>query len=341
MAEAHRRGASVLARVALFGISAVAAVWILLGRPASVAEPARRGPATTFAASLARVDSVRAHEGPEVNSECRTRLLTSGKKADRVVVLLHGFTNCPKQFDRLGTDLARLGCNVLIPRLPQHGMSNRMTDDLSRLTAPELVQAGDDAVDIAEGLGSRVTVVGLSSSGVLAAWLAQRRADIECAVVIAPSFAPRDVPAPAARRLANALLALPNFFVWWDPKLREALPGPAQCYPRFASRGLAEVYRLGFSVLDDAGRAGPRARSVILVTTATDEAVNNDVARELARRWRSHGAQVRTFEFPASQHVHHDMIDPEQPYQRVEVTYPVIEGLVSTGRPFGGPGGHR
>jgi carboxylesterase len=203
-----------------------------------------------------------------------------------------------------------------------------MTSDLRHLRAEDLERAGQAAIDIAHGLGGPITVVGLSSSAVLAGWLAQHRSDVDCAVLLAPAFAPTGVPAPAARRLTVVLLRLPNFFIWWDPRVRADLPGPRQCYPRFASHALAEVYRLGFTVLGDADRAKPKARKVILITTPLDTAVNNDLSSELVRRWRAHGANVETYQFAAELGIRHDMIDPEQPYERTGVTYPVIERLV-------------
>lgn len=126
------------------------------------------------------------------------------------------------------------------------------------------------------------------------------------------------------RRVTNLLLAAPNYFVWWDPHSKADVPGPAQCYPRFASHGLLEVYRLGFLTLDDAAHDAPSAHSIAILMTALDEGVNNRVALELARRWRTQGAAVRTYEFPESLGVRHDMIEPEQPYQRVDVVYPVL-----------------
>ncbi|HEX7077916.1 MAG TPA: hypothetical protein VF363_05810, partial [Candidatus Eisenbacteria bacterium] len=77
----------------------------------------------------------------------------------------------------------------------------------------------------------------------------------------------------------------------------------------------------------DAARGAPAAKRLAVVTTTGDEGVNNDLTADLARRWRARGARVETFEFPDSLGIHHDMIDPEQPYQRVAVTYPTIEAL--------------
>lgn len=318
----HRRALFVTAAGGL----AIAGAWVALGAFRAVPlEPPR--PSPTYEDAIARVDAIRSREGPDVNPLCRTRVLGAGRRTERVVVLLHGFTNCPKQFDSLAADLSRRGVNVLVPRIPRHGMADRMSPALRLLTAEELTRAGEEAVDIAHGLGERVTVVGLSSSAVLAGWLAQHRPDVDGAVLLAPSFAPRGMPGAIARRLTGALLRSPNFFVWWDRRLRAGLPGPRQCYPRFASRGLAEVYRLGYSLLDDAARGAPAAKRLAVVTTTGDEGVNNDLTADLARRWRARGARVETFEFPDSLGIHHDMIDPEQPYQRVAVTYPTIEAL--------------
>lgn len=320
-----RRGA--WAAVGTIVLAAV--LWAVLGRTDTVAEPGPARPAATYAEALARVDSIRALEGADLNPECRTRVLVVGARTANVVVLLHGFTNCPKQFDSLAANLVRRGYNVILPRVPRHGLGDRMTPELMRLTADELARSGMDAVDIARGLGERVTVAGLSSSAIVTGWLAQNRADVDRAVLIAPSFAPHGMKAGVARRLANAMRGAPNFFVWWDRKRKAQVPGPLQCYPRFASRALAEVYRLGFTLLDKADRAAPKAKHLIIVTTATDEGVNNDIARDLARRWRARGAAVRAYEFPESLDVRHDMIDPEQPYQRVLITYPVLEEFLA------------
>ena len=311
------------------GLAAIG--WILLGRLSPVGE--QLGPVvppSNGAAAIALMDSIGTHEGRDINPACHSRIIVSDTTAGApVVVLLHGFTNCPKQFDRLAANFARAGYNVVVPLIPRHGMADRMTSDMQRLRAEDLERAGQAAIDIAHGFGGPITVVGLSSSAVLAGWLAQHRSDVDCAVLLAPAFAPRGVPAPAARRLTVAMLCLPNFFIWWDRRLRADIPGPRQCYPRFASHAISEVYRLGFTLLGDASRAKPKARTMILVTTPFDEAVNNDLGLELVRRWRARGANVQTYQFDAKLGVRHDMIDPEQPYERTEVTYPVIERLVT------------
>jgi alpha-beta hydrolase superfamily lysophospholipase len=332
MADPRARGTAPnrWGRFLLGTLVAVAAAWVALGLVPSGVRATPPHPAAGYEDALRRIARFGTSD-PEslVSLDCRTRVLTHGHKTHRAVVLLHGFTNCPAQFDSLGAGFAKIGYNVLIPRLPRHGYANRMTDALAGLTAEELVAAGQEALDIAHGLGDRVSVVGLSSSGVLAGWLAQNRPDVDRAMLIAPSFAPRGIPLPVARRLANLLTIAPNFFVWWDPRRKDAFEGPRYAYPRFPSRTLGQVYKLGQITIDEAGRRKPLATDVVILTTAADEGVNNAATGTLERRWRQHGTLVYAAQFAESLGVHHDMIDPNQPYQEVERSYPVILRLMT------------
>jgi alpha-beta hydrolase superfamily lysophospholipase len=317
-----RRAWRVVLGVALL----LTALWAALAGPSRL-PAARSRPAASYAEALARFQALAGRDGQETNAACRSRLLTRGGRAGRVVVLLHGFTNCPRQFERLGLLLHDAGTNVLIPRVVRHGLGDRMTRDLAGLTGRDLLDAAGEAVDIARGLGDTVVVVGLSSTAVAAAALAQTRSDIDRAVILAPALAPQGVAAPLARRVATLLIHAPNVFVWWDSDAKESLPGPAQAYPRFPTRALGEIYRLGSQVLIRAGKERPAARSIAVVTTAADRAVNNGTIAELARRWRARGAVVIEHEFADTLRVPHDMIDPEQVNARVDAAYPVIASL--------------
>jgi carboxylesterase len=314
-------------RLLFAAIAAAALSWIALAGPSEPVPVPPPRPAASYEEGLARFAALARRDGPEVNPVCRSLLFTHGARAPRAVVLLHGFTNCPKQFAPLARILHDSGANVLVPRMPRHGRRDRMTGELAKLTGRDLVDAAAEALDAAHGLGDSVIVVGLSSTAVAAAALAAGRADVERAVLLAPAMAPRGFTAGPARRLATLLIHAPNRFVWWDSKRKERLAGPAQCYPRFSTRALGEVYRLGSRVLLDAERRRPAAGSLAVVTTAADGAVANGPIAALARRWRERGASVREHEFPESLGVLHDMIDPEQVGARVGVVYPAVTAL--------------
>lgn len=346
MRERRLSALRLAAEIASALLVAVALLWLLLGvipgveppdRSQAAArrltnEPAsgRESHAVSYEAALRRFAAMSSADTAGVNPACRSLLLTHGRRAEHAVVLFHGFTNCPMQFHRLAVELHARGMNVLVPRFPHHGLADRMTTDLSNLTAEDLLETAAGAIDLAHGLGERVSIMGLSATAVTAAWMAQHRADVDQAVLIAPSFAPKGMSETVARRFTGALLVLPNSFVWWSSKSREHLPGPRYCYPRFASRALGHVYRLGFAVARDARAEAPAAGRIDVVIAAADEGVNNELTWELVSRWREHGASVRAIEFPEWTGIRHDMIDPEQPYERTALSYPPLVALIET-----------
>ena len=309
--------------VAVGGVLALAALAALIPIDTSGLE-SHPHPAQNYADALGRIHALQAGEGADIQPACRTLLLSHGRRTARAVVLLHGLTNCPRQFESLGRLLWAAGDNVLILRLPRHGLADRMTLELSSLTARELAHATDEAVDIGRGLGDRVTVSGLSVGGVAAAWAASERSDVDRAVVIAPLLGVAAVPTWLTHVMTNLWLLTPNRFHWWDSRRREQLPGPAQVYPRFATRALGETLRLAECVRAHAARRGPAAREVVLVQVPGDQAVNNAAIAVLAAAWHAHGGRVERYEFPARFHLQHDLIDPAQVGARPELVYPVL-----------------
>jgi pimeloyl-ACP methyl ester carboxylesterase len=307
----------------------VAAV-VVLSRPLAPAGlAARPDPARDYAEAVARVHALQAEDGPDVDHAfaCGTQLLTHGHPTGRVVVFFHGLTNCPAQFDSMARLVHGQGANVLVPRLPRHGLADRMTEELARTDAGELRACADRALDIAQGLGTHVTVVGLSVGGTMAAWAAQHRSDVDRAVIIAPVIEPPGGwPEPLERAVTRLAAALPNTFVWWDGARRENLPGPRHVYPRFATRAVAASLLLGADVRTEAEakRKPPGCRTSAFVMIEGDRAVGSRAIHALAAAWRARGARVESYEFPDTVALNHDVIDPEQVGADPGATYPPI-----------------
>ena len=121
------------------------------------------------------------------------RLYEHGVPVQNAVILFHGFTNCPQQFDLLARQFHARGCNVYVPRLPRHGQSDRLTTTLANLTIEELGRSTLDAFAFARGLGRRVSSVGLSLGGSMSLWLAQAM-PIDLAVAVSPFLMPIHIP---------------------------------------------------------------------------------------------------------------------------------------------------
>ena len=294
---------------------------------------ARPHPAASYAEALGQAQALQAADGTEVDPRCRTALLSHGQRVRRAFVLFHGFTNCPQQFVTLGQMLHDKGANVLIPRAPGHGLRDRMTDALSRLTASDLARYADTAVDCACGLADEVVVAGLSSGGVLAAWVAQNRPDVAHALVISPAFAIGPVPHWVAPAVAQLLRHMPNQFRWWDSNLKERLATPPYGYPRYPTRGVSAVFEMGAAVRDAARQRAPRAPSIVVVLNGADQAVSAAPVHALIADWRAHGAAVRTSMFPASLGLQHDVIDPHHLGEQQDAVYPTLLALLEPAQP--------
>lgn len=306
----------------------LAAVAVLALLPLGLSQIASHPrPAASYDEAVQRVAALQAQEGDGIRPDCRTLLLTHGAKTARVVVLVHGYTAGVPQFVPLGQRFFEKGDNVLVVRLPHHGRIDRLTDEQGQLLATELATLADEAVDIAVGLGERVTMMGLSGGGVTTAWAAQTRADLDRAVLVAPALGFRLLPAAVTVLAMNVILLLPDSYTWWEPALMEK-SGQPYTYPRYSHHALAQILRLGFATRALAGRRAPAARSVVVVTNANDESVDNAAAARLAQAWRAAGAaNLIQYEFPAALKLHHDLIDPQAPEAQPGVVFPKLVEL--------------
>jgi pimeloyl-ACP methyl ester carboxylesterase len=258
-----------------------------------------------------------------------TALYDHGHTTDLAVVLFHGFTNCPAQYALFARRLHARGCNVLVPRLPEHGDVDRMTTRLERVTAGQLTSTATEAIDAARGLGRHIAVSGISLGGVLCAWLATQRADIDLCVPVAPAFGIDHLWFPLSVFTAGAMRAMPpSRYAWWDPKLKESIT-PSHAYPRYPLRALGECYLIGeWTMGAQAPFVGRTGTQVVFALNPLDPAVNNGVAAELSQRWRESGELASREAWLQGFPVMHDVIEPENPHECIKTCYPPLLDLI-------------
>ncbi|XVV17714.1 alpha/beta hydrolase [Actinoplanes sp. CA-131856] len=223
--------------------------------------------------------------------DARSRLLSHGERTPRAVLLLHGYTLGPGQYDDLARDYYERGYNVWVPRAPGHGTADPRAHH--RVTVDGLTAYASESLDIVAGLGEEVTVVGISGGAVLAAWLAQNRDAVRRLLLLSPFFGPAGVPARAVRPLT---------FLY----ARGLLPD------RITSRGysLAAVTRYLTIVhrLPDPPRR-TRLRSIAVAISETDGVVDPVAAVTVPRRIaEANGIRLLTWTLPASLGVGHDTL---------------------------------
>jgi esterase/lipase len=308
----------LIAGIAAATLSAILRPW----RLPKLSSHAR--PAEDYDKALRRIDAIREKEAAaELHPLCTLQFMTHGRKTERAVVFVHGYTSCPQQFHELGMRFHELGDNVLIAPLPHHGLVDRMAEDQARLKAGELAAWADEMVDIACGLGDRVVMIGISAGGVTTAWAAQHRSDIDCAVIVSPAFGFKEIPVPLTAAVMNLYSVLPDSWSWWDEDLKETIP-PPYAYPRYSRRALTEILRLGFVVEQAAERHPPAAKKIVMAFNPNDTSISNERTLQIVERWKAHQANLDSFSFDASLNLGHDLIDPNQPDQKIDIVYPKL-----------------
>jgi carboxylesterase len=284
-------------------------------------------PFSDFEDSLQRIEEIYQEEDArgDLSQAGRSFLLHHDRKVDNAIVFMHGFTSAPQQFRELGGKFYQQGFNVYIPRQPCHGIADTSTLALQNYNAQVMVDFTGQVIDIAHGLGDRVTILGLSGGGTMAAWAGQNRADVYQAGSIAPMLGAGFIPTPLTKILAKLLLFLPDFYMWWDPAQKADNPLTEDYqYPGYPIHALGEVLRLAFAVEAEARRSAPRAGKVIMVSNANDVSVSNPKIDQLVYFWKSKGDHITHYQFPKDLDLAHDFITPTRDGFRADIVYPTL-----------------
>ncbi|HEY53068.1 MAG TPA: alpha/beta fold hydrolase [Caldilineae bacterium] len=262
-------------------------------------------PMMDYDEAVARIEQLMQEEIPITNESSRSIFLDHGEKTDEVYVMVHGVTNAPKEFEELGQMLYDQGANVLILRMPYHGLKSGDIKELAPLTSEDLRDYADETIDIGNALGDKMTVMGISGGGTVAAWMTQNRPEVDRTVLLSPFFGLAQTPMFLDPIIMNAFSRLPNLSIGG-----KAEADRAWVYKGESSNGVAVFMRLGQAMLKQADSAPPQTSDTFIVTTASDLAADNDWAQKLAEVWETQGAPVDSYEFPKSDHIPHASIDP-------------------------------
>ena len=259
---------------------------------------------TSYNSSVAAIARRQAVDDSIAAPGARSILLAGGAPTRRAIVLLHGLTDSPRQFEAFAYLVHADGNNVYVPRLPQHGLRGKSVGVLSSLTAAELIGVADSVVNEARGLGDSIVVVGLSMGGTIGAWIAQQR-QVSRVVLIAPAIEPGRIPSLLDRPLIGLADRLPSM-------ARRSAPDSARPdrEPGFNLRAIAEILELGRSILGMADREASLTRNIVVLVNASDRTVKESAAEALASNWSRHNATVSVFELPDSLRLPHNIIDP-------------------------------
>lgn len=282
----------------------IRSLWLTAGAAALIAVRGGAQDTTLYRAAVMAIAYRQAIDDSVADPGARSILLAHGHRTARSVVLFHGLTDSPRQFEKLAHMFYEGGDNVFVPRLPRHGMLGGTIYALAPLEADELRGCADSSADIAFGLGDSVIVVGLSLGANMAAWVAQDH-PLTRALLIAPALEAGRIPSIIQRPLIGLSDRLPKVTVPSHPG-----NGRPDREPGFSSHAVAEVLKLGESVLHRAEREPPLTPRIVILTNAADRTVSDGATMALSRAWTAHGAAVWFYEIPDSLRLPHNILDP-------------------------------
>jgi esterase/lipase len=263
-----------------------------------------------------------------INPVCADKLMEHGQKTEKVIVIYHGFTNCPKQFEILGKQLFDKGYNVYIPRMPYHGHSNVLTDEAASFNVDQLLEFADNSINVAKGLGNKIDFIGISGGGLLATWAGLQTESTDKIMNIAPLYSPLDYPEWQLNSISNILRILPNQYKWWDDKIQEKVEiGPKYAYPRYSLKAINAFLKLSLDLRKklESPQDLIQNKKYILVTTENDKAINNNVAFNYSAKILAvPKTSFVSYQFPTELDLNHDIIDPNQRQAKIDKVYPKI-----------------
>jgi hypothetical protein len=294
----------------------------------AVEEPPHPASPAPFAETVRTIRAAIARDAadPLILPAGLSRLYEHGRPVEHAILLFHGFTNCPQQFDELARDYYDRGCNVYVPRIPHHGLKDRLTRDLATVTVSELVRFADETFALARGLGTSVAALGLSLGGALVLWLAKTQ-PIDLAVPIAPFLLPLPDPQFVGAPALRLLRSIPSMYWWWDVRIKEHTK-PDYAYPGYPTYAIAELVFLGDAIRAGAAATKPLGRRCVIVLNELDNAVDNRVTRSLLAAWNRNGAGYSELVLAGIPPRRHDVIDPTTFPQARTLVYPKLESLV-------------
>jgi two-component system chemotaxis response regulator CheB len=158
--------------------------------------------------------------------------------------------------------------------MPYCGLADRMNTEQAKMRAEDFMRYGDEVVDIARGLGDHVTMAGISGGGLVTAWVAQQREDVDLAVPISPGLGIKAIPRFWTPFMSWALRVLPNWYIWEDPEKKENAPRLYN-YVRIPSKVVGQILRLGQAIKALARQEAPAAGSIVVITNLNDPDIDN------------------------------------------------------------------
>ena len=296
-------------------------------------------------------DGMRLSHFNELQPGCEPIKLESNKNVSQkgLVILLHGFSACPQQYDELAPRLAKAGYDVLVPLFPGHGVvpdsmsPRRDNTDYVPKTATTWKSFRNDVNKLAESYDGKRSLTGLSMGTNLALSAYIKRPDLyENVVGVSPKL--RNETSFFHGLLSNDIHIL-NVDEWilgqrsgWDSCITDSgldvMPRNGFC--NFENRNAVAMLQFGNETIKDSAKFQNTTNTKVqIILSHNDDGVANNGATELAGNLTDKGVDLSLCKMPSP--VPHSMFSPyDQPRQKpwLEFLFSNIEKSLTTSADF-------
>jgi esterase/lipase len=204
------------------------------------------------------------------------------------IVYLHGYSASRQETSPLSEQIAsQLGANLYYTRLTGHGRSDAA---MMEATVNDWLNDAVEAVEIGKRLGDKVIVVGSSTGGTLANWLAEQPNTLEVVayVLMSPNYAPRDgmsevLTWPWGGQMAEMLIG--TNFSWAPANERQAR------YWRHSYPSKALVTMMGLVKFVRESKLENIRTPVLVIYSPKDNVIN---VQKIERAYERMGSRVKS-----------------------------------------------
>ena len=258
---------------------------------------------------------------PLMTQTSGSQFLLQPHPSDRICLLLHGFTATPEQFLPIGETWFQAGYNVLIPLLPGHGIAG----DWGRDNPPPLPETqqlyqdfGQHWLQIAQSLGKKVIVGGLSGSGTLAAWLALAHPQqIYRTLAFAPYLS-------GSNLIVDWVVDKLDFYFKW-----RTAPGTISFgYDGFFMPALRVFQDMGTEVLEQANKT--QAAPMLIVSSESDRAVDASEIDTLFEAVLQFQPKSWYYRFDRDLHIPHNMLTMAEGNQHRDLLMAIARAYIES-----------
>ncbi|HEY9724052.1 MAG TPA: alpha/beta fold hydrolase [Oscillatoriaceae cyanobacterium] len=288
------------------------------------ASPRQQAYSAAIAAIQKKIDAEKAL--PLQKGEQTVLMAHATPPAKGTIVMYHGYSAGPWQFQQLAQKAYDDGYNVYIPRLPGHGLKNaKGAEDPSGLVKSEDYDAygrfADSTFQDAKALGGPVSVMGLSVGGEIALAVAERHPEVQKVVAYAPFMRPKSfgwvmdivhaLDVITFHQAGKLLDLIP--FTWGKESQKQTAEGIDNPQGRaghsiFHVGNLYAAEEFGREVVANAGKI---KAPVQFFTSGADDAADMGAIKQVYNG--SGGASKNGFyEYPTPEGVPHAMVSPRE-----------------------------